>query len=590
MATNLPAVDAVLAGFGWTGAILGQQLCDAGLNVVALERGAWRDTPTDFATTFAQDELRYMWRHHLFQNLAYDTLTIRNRTDQEALPMRRLGSFLLGTGVGGAGVHWNAQIWRFLESDLKAYTHNLQRYGKAAVSAYDMTIQDYPLSWDEIEPHYEAFDKLCGTSGRAGNLKGVIQDGGNPFEGPRSAEYPNPPMAMPYGPTLFAKAAREKGYQPFPHPTGNVSRPYTNPLGAQLGQCTYCGFCEKFGCGNYSKATAQTTILPYLMMKTNFTLRTESEVLKVQTTADGKRATGVTYVNSAGEEFFQPAQIVILSAYVLQNVRLMLLSKIGKPYDPHRGEGVVGKNYAYQTMGSVNVFFEDKIMNPFIGAGALATVVDEFNGDNFDHTGLGFIGGGYIAQLHTGGRPIEMIYTPQGIPKWGREWKRAAARNYLRAVNISCHGSVMAHRGNYLDLDPTYRDSFGRPMLRMTFDFSDNELKMSRYLVDKAADIALAMEGVSAVKKNYRTGSWSVVPYQTTHNTGGTMMGDNPTQSVVNKYLQSWDVDNLFVMGSGAFPQNAGYNPTGTVAALAYHSADAIKNQYLKSPGPLVRA
>ncbi len=95
----------------------------------------------------------------------------------------------------------------------------------------------------------------------------------------------------------------------------------------------------------------------------------------------------------------------------------------------------------------------------------------------------------------------------------------------------------MAHRGNYLDLDPTYRDSFGRPMLRMTFDFTDNELKMSRYLVDKAAEIGLAMEGVSSVKKNYRTGSWSVVPYQTTHNTGGTIMGDNPTNSVVNKYL-----------------------------------------------------
>ena len=66
MATQLPKVDAVLVGFGWTGAILGQQLCDAGLEVVALERGVWRDTATDFATTFAQDELRYMWRHHLF--------------------------------------------------------------------------------------------------------------------------------------------------------------------------------------------------------------------------------------------------------------------------------------------------------------------------------------------------------------------------------------------------------------------------------------------------------------------------------------------------------------------------------------------
>ena len=589
MTTTLPRVDAVMIGFGWTGAIMGQQLCDAGLSVVALERGEWRDTAKDFAPTFAQDELRYMWRHHLFQNLADDTLTIRNNVGQQALPMRRLGSFLLGTGVGGSGVHWNAQIWRFLESDLRCQSHNVERYGKAVANAYDMTNQDYPLTWQEIEPHYDAFDKLCGTSGKAGNLNGQIQDGGNPFEGPRSAEYPTPPLAMPYGPTLFAQAAKEKGYKPFPHPTGNVSTPYTNPLGAQIGQCTYCGFCEKFGCGNYSKATAQTTVLPYLMRKPNFSLRTESEVLKIERTADGKHATGVTYVNSAGEEFFQPADIVILSAYILQNVRLLLLSNIGKPYDPATGEGVVGKNYAYQTMGSVNVFFKDKIMNPFIGAGALATVIDEFNGDNFDHSGLGFIGGGYIAQMHTGGRPIEMLYTPDGTPKWGLGWKKAIAQNYLRSVNLSCHGSVMAHRGNYLDLDPTYRDVFGRPMLRMTFDFTDNELKMSRYLVDRAAEVGLAMDGVASVKKNYRTGSWSVVPYQTTHNTGGTIMGDSPTNSVVNKFLQSWDVPNLFITGAGAFPQNAGYNPTGTVAALAYHAADAIKKQYLKEPGPLVR-
>jgi gluconate 2-dehydrogenase alpha chain len=81
-----------------------------------------------------------------------------------------------------------------------------------------------------------------------------------------------------------------------------------------------------------------------------------------------------------------------------------------------------------------------------------------------------------------------------------------------------------------------------------------------------------------------------VVPYQTTHNTGGAIMGDNPKNSVVNKYLQSWDVPNVFSMGAGAFPQNAGYNPTATLAALAYMSADAIKSQYLKAPGPLVRA
>jgi gluconate 2-dehydrogenase alpha chain len=236
------------------------------------------------------------------------------------------------------------------------------------------------------------------------------------------------------------------------------------------------------------------------------------------------------------------------------------------------------------------VFFKDKVMNPFIGAGALASVVDEFNSDNFDHTGLGFIGGAYLAQMTTGGRPIEMIYTPTGTPQWGLGWKQAAARNYLRSIPIQSHGSVMAHRGNYLDLDPTYRDSFGRPMLRMTFDFTGNEWKMSAYTTAKGAEIGRAMDGAIAVKATPRTGSWSVVPYQTTHNTGGTITGDKPTNSVINKYLQSWDVSNLFILGAGAFPQQAGYNPTGTLAALAYYSAAAIKDQYLKRPGPLVQS
>jgi gluconate 2-dehydrogenase alpha chain len=589
MAINLKPVDAVIVGFGWTGAILGQQLCDAGLNVLALERGPWRDTPTDWAPTFAQDELRYMWRHHLFQNVTYDTLTIRNNMDQQALPMRRLGSFLLGTGVGSGGVHWNGQIWRFLPSDFQAKTHNQQRYGKKAVTDYDLTVQDWGITYDELEPYYDMFDKLCGTSGKAGNLRGQIQPGGNPFEGARSDEYPTPPMPQAYGPTMFGQAAASLGYHPFPHPSGNLSQPYVNPLGAQLGECTYCGFCEKFGCGNYSKASPQTTVLPYLMRKPSFTLRTESEVLKVELTPDKTRATGVTFVDSSGQEYFQPAEMVILSAYILHNVRLLLLSGIGQPYDPKTGEGVVGKNYAYQTMASVNVFFDDKIINPFVGAGAHATVIDDFNGDNFDHSGLGFIGGAYIAGMITGGRPIEMIYTPEGTPAWGLDWKHAAAKNYLRSFSLSVHGACMSHRGNYLDLDPTYRDAFGRPMLRMTFDFTDNERKMSDYIADKAAGVARAMNP-REIKVNRRKGSWSVVPYQTTHNTGGAIMGDNPKDSVVNKYLQVWGVPNVFSMGAGAYPQNAGYNPTGTLAALAYHSANAIKTQYLKAPGPLVQA
>ena len=593
MSTRLPPVDVVMVGFGWTGAIMGEQLTAAGLQVLALERSDWRDTPTDFATTFDQDELRYLWRHSLFQNVSQDTLTIRNNTNQEALPMRRLGSFLLGTGVGGSGVHWNAQIWRFLPTDFTAYTHNKARYGKAAVEADDMSIQDWGVTYDELEPHYEQFDRICGTTGKAGNLRGAIQPGGNPFEGARANEYPNPPMQMTYAPMLFAQGAIDVGRHPFPHPTGNMSRPYTNPLGVQLGPCTYCGFCEKFACGNYSKASAQTTILPALMTRANFALRTGAEVLKVNLDSTGKQATGVTYVDAQGQEFEQPADIVLLTAYVLQNVRLLLLSGIGKPYDAKTGEGLVGKNYAYQCTSSVNLFFDNKELNPFIGAGALGMVVDDFNGDNFDHAGLNFLGGGAIWLLTTGGRPIELLYAgaqvPTGVPKWGAAWKDAVVKNYRHTTTISTHGGVMSHRGNSLDLDPTYRDIHGRPMLRMTFDFGQNELTMSKYLTDRAAEIGRAMNP-REMKVNPRTGSWNVVPYQTTHNTGGAIMGESPATSVINKFSQSWDVPNLFVLGAGAFPQNPGYNPTATVAALAYLSAEAIRTRYIKSPGPLVAA
>src|SRR5207237_4235710 len=107
-------------------------------------------------------------------------------------------------------------------------------------------------------------------------------------------------MAMTYAPVLFQQAANSIGLSPFPAPSANMSRAYTNPLGVQLGPCTYCGFCEKFGCGNYSKASPQTTILPVLMRKPNFTLRTESEAIRINLDSTRKRAVSVTFVDAAG--------------------------------------------------------------------------------------------------------------------------------------------------------------------------------------------------------------------------------------------------------------------------------------------------
>jgi gluconate 2-dehydrogenase alpha chain len=586
MARRLPKKDVVIVGLGWTGAIMAHELTDEGLDVIAIERGPWRDTPTDFPTNYMQDELRYRIRHELFLRPDQTTFTFRNKMDQTALPIRSWGAFMPPNGVGGGGVHWNAETWRFMPSDFVLKTHLTERYG-ASFLPDDMTIQDWGVTYDDLEPHYDAFEYLCGTSGTAGNLKGQIHEGGNPFEGPRSRPYPTPPQKQGYGHTLWAKAARELGYKPFPQPSGNLSQAYTNPHGMRMGPCTYCGFCEWFGCGNYSKASPQTTILPVLVRKSNFSVRDNSEVTRINLDKSGKHATGVTFVDTSGEEYEQPADMVLLCAFQMFNAHLMLLSGIGRPYDPNTGEGVVGRNYSYQVTSSVDTYYADKILNPFIASGAIGMCVDDFNGDNFDHGPHGFVGGGYIGAVMTNGRPILGTRVPHGTPGWGAAWKQAVAENYLTSYSAATHGGCSSYRDCYLDLDPTYTDAYGRKLLRITFDFHDNERKMSLFLTDRLAEI-MQRTGPRLLEKHPRTGIYDVSKYQTTHTCGGAVMGTDPRTSAVNRYLQSWDVPNVFVTGATVFPQNAGYNPTGTVAALAYWAADAIRTRYLRQPGPLV--
>jgi gluconate 2-dehydrogenase alpha chain len=592
MARKLPKKDVVIIGLGWTGSILANELTDEGLDVVAIERGPWRDTATDFPISYMQDELRYRIQHELFVQPAQAAVTFRNKIGETALPVRNWGAFMLGNGVGGAGAHWNAETWRFMPTDFTLKTHLTERYG-ANFLPEGMTIQDWSVTWDDLEAHYDTFEYLCGTSGAAGNLKGSIRDGGNPFEGARSRPYPTPPMKQGYGHALFGEAAKQLGYKPFPQPSGNLSQSYTNPLGVTLGQCTFCGFCEWFGCANYSKASPQTTILPVLMRKSNFTVRTESEVTRINLDRSRKIATGVTFVDASGEEFEQPADLVLLCGFQLFNVQLLLLSGIGTPYDPNTGQGQIGRNFTHQTVSTALGFFDkDKYnFNPFVSAGSIGVCIDEFNGDNFDHGPLGFVGGGYIGQVQTNGRPIQTTAVPPETPAWGSKWKQALKDNYLSTINASgaCHGSFQAYRDVYLDLDPTYKDRFGRPLLRLTTDLHDNEVKMSAFLTDKWAEILQQM-GAKQIVKQPRKAPYDVTQYQTSHLCGGAIMGDSPSNSALNRYLQSWDVPNLFVQGATAFPQNAGYNPTGTVGALAFWSAAAIRSQYLKNPGPLVHA
>ena len=584
--TKLKPVDVVVVGTGVVGSILCKELADAGLKVVGLERGRMIDPQHDFAMPYAHDELKFDRHSDIFQNLSRETITFRNNMSETALPMREMGSFKPGECVGGTAAHWGTHTRRFLPWDFETRSRTIERYGKGQVPE-NCTSQDWGITYEELEPYYDQFEHLYGVGGKAGNLNGEIQPGGNPFEGPRSREYPNPPAPMTYAGMLFAQAAESLGYKPHVNPTAAMTQAYLNPYKLMLGQCVRGGFCSSHGCANGAKANPLTTVIPALLKHKDFELRPLSNVIKVNLDSDRKRAVGVTYLDARGREVEQPANLVILASYTFNNTRLLLLSGIGKPYDPVSGEGVVGRNYSYQSAGKVALFFEDKSFNPFMGGGARGTAIDEFNGDNFDHSGLGFMGGAYVAVSSSGAMPIRSTPVPPGTPRWGSAWKKAATQYYHGNFTIALHGGSQSFRSHYLDLDPTYRDANGLPLLRMTFDWSENEKKMSAWITNKAAEIAKAA-GPSKMSVNPTAGHYSIVPYQSTHNVGGAVMGADPATSVVNKYLQSWDVSNVFVIGGSAFPQNGANPPTGTIGALACWAADSIRELYLKRPQPLV--
>ncbi|WP_313682877.1 GMC family oxidoreductase [Pantoea sp.] len=581
--------DVVIVGLGWAGSVMAEELTRAGLNVVAIERGAWRDTSTDFPVSIDADELRFHTRRKILQPMSVETTTFRNRSDQLAAPVRNWSAFQFGWNVGGAGTHWAGMSWRFTPWDFQVATQTRERYGAARMQG--LQLQDWGITYDEMAPYYDRFERIAGTSGFAGNLNGERRKGGNVFEGPRSRDYPTPPLKDTHWMSKFRQTTEKMGYNPFTVPAGNLSQAYVNPLGVSMGPCTYCGFCDFHGCGNFSKSSPQACILPVLMRRPNFTLLTETEVLHAVKHDDGKTVKGVKFITKEGVEGFQPADIVCITAYQMDNVRLMLLSKVGEQYDPRTGRGTIGRNYNYQTCSSVTGFFDNEYMNPFIGGGALAVQIDDFNGDNFDHSGLDFIGGAGIMGFSTNGRPIQnMNGLRPGTKRWGSEWKAGYARDYQTAGTIFCQGTSMPMREAYLDLDPNYKDRHGQPLLRMTFDWNQNDVRMAKYVTERAINIMKEVGGQHLVVDNQAEQSWNPYMQHSSHTIGGAVMGADPSTSALNPYLQSWDAHNLFVVGASAFPNNGGYNPTVTVGALAVRAAQAIHQTYIKNPAPLVGA
>ncbi len=564
--------DVVIVGMGAVGGIMAAELGKAGLKVIGLERG-----PRLKTADFTLDELRYFQRKDLRPNFKTQPVTWRPNANTPAIKLPQLD---YGNQAGGGTVHYGAVSWRLHEDDFRARSHTIDRYGASAIPQ-DSTLADWPVSYAELEPFYDHTEYDIGVSGKAGNLQGKKIDGGNVFEAPRQREYPLPALTKDQPSVLFEEGAKKLGYHPFSSPHAILSQPYKGRPA-----CTYCTYCQAFGCYIGAKSSILVTKLPDADATGNVTVRTGAMCYRVN--SDGARATGVSYYGPDGSDNTVEADIVILGTFIYDNTRLLLLSKTEKfPNGLANSSGQVGKHMMSHMMPNVFVGFDDRHVNTYMGPSAQKYTVDDFNADNFDHGGLGFIRGSQISvgtpNLEGGPISFTTATPPPGTPRWGAAYRDYMAKYFTRFAVMVAQTENLAYADHAIDLDPNVRDAWGLPAPRLTYDWRrPNELARVEFMMKKMEEIGHAMGGNTVWRGQLSPGMPGA------HHEGGTRMGSDPGSSVVNKYGQSWDVSNLFVIGSSTFPSMSGFNPTLTIEALAFFSADAIVNRYRKNPGPLV--
>jgi gluconate 2-dehydrogenase alpha chain len=553
--------DVVIVGLGAAGSYAALALTQAGLEVTALEAG-----PHWSAEDFPMDELRNDVRNFMSQpKAAKEIPTWRPNASQVA---SQTGvQILMMNGVGGSSIHYGMEQWRYLDWNFKERSQSIKRYGQSSIPP-DSTIADWPISYADVSPYYDKVEWDMGVSGQAGNINGKKIAGGNSFEAPRIGGYPLPPLRRSGYNNMMADAAKGLGWHPFPGPASIRSKVYRNLAG-----CQYCGFCTYNGCMVEAKGSTNSVAIPEAQQTGRLKIVAGARVTGVNVDNHG-RASGVTYLKN-GRQFFQPADMVILATYVYENIRLLLLSKSKAfPNGLSNNHGQVGQNYISHVYAGASGLFPGKALNIYGGPGAQRTSVDDWNGDNFDHSGLGFIGGAII-DARMEGKPIaQSRAAPSTVPQWGSAWKQWINQNANSVGTIGTQVECLSYEQNYLDLDPTVKDPQGFPVIRATFDIGPQEVARVNYTNQKVVDL-LQAAGASQV---WTTPAAPIAV--NSHAYGGARMGNDPHTSVVDKWSVSHEVPNLVVLGGATFPTSTAYNPTNTIEALSWRTGDHIAQNW----------
>lgn len=529
-------IDFVLVGAGASGGVIAKELSAAGFRVLALEQGPYLKEQD-----FAHDELKYVRQWAVSNNYKRQPNTFRSSEKEKA---KTQPAIIYGRMVGGGSVIYSANYWRFHEIDFVERS----RLGPIAGTGF----ADWPITYAELEPYYTKAEWELGISGLAGS---------SPFDPPRSKPYPLPPLPIKSSGVIAERGARKLGWHAFPAPMAILSERYQG-----RSACFHCGFCQYFGCEARAKSSTLTTVIRDAEKTGRCEIRPNSYVRKIEIDKAG-RVTGVIYFDENGREVFQKAKVVVLCANGAETPRLLLLSKSNLfPKGLANSSGKVGKYLMFNGSASARALFEHPL-NEFKSVVVSRVIHDFYECDSR----RGFYGGGGIDTRYVS-YPINFALQglPPDAPRWGAGYKRLLKETYTHTLGALSHTTSLPLETNNISLDPDVKDAWGLPAARVTYKDHPDDLRMMKFLQDRSVEL-LEAAGASKV--------WTRPVKEQTfgfHLLGTCRMGNDPKDSVVNKYHRAHDVSNLFICDGSSLVTSGRGQPTCTIQALAYRASEHI--------------
>jgi choline dehydrogenase-like flavoprotein len=534
-------VDFVIIGSGASGGVIAKELSTAGFDVVVLEQGPYRR-----AGDFVHDELAVQFLGEMTGHPSWSDPQTFRRNASEKAEVQADGppTALYARGVGGSSVHFTANYWRMRPIDFK------ERSLLGEISGTGFA--DWPVSYEELEPYYGRVEWEVGVSGAPG-----------PFDPPRSRPYPVPPLPLNSSGALLEKGARKLGWHAQPAPMAILSQPHNNRAA-----CMHCGFCMGYGCEANAKSSTLAAMIPLAEATGRCEIRPLSTVFRIGTNEQG-RVSEVAYLDSAGAQHAQKAKAVIVAANGGETPRLLLMSESPRfPQGLANSSGLVGK-YLMPNSHSLSQAIFDEPLNEYKSVQVTRIVHDFYEHD----PQRGFYGGGGIdARAFIQATPVLFSETglPPGSPRWGKAHKDLLRHTFTRRMAVLTSSTSLPLEANNVTLDPELKDAAGRPAMRVTYQDSDNDMALMRFMQDRAVDILEA----AGAKTIWRDPVVSETVFA--HLLGTCRMGADPAASVVDPWHRSHDVPNLFICDGSSLVTSGRGQPTMTIQALAFRAAEHI--------------